>query len=152
MSRIVQRHLWLPPIYYPKNMSSIPYKGKRFRYSSVLRPALGSTQPRIQRIWGSVPSGVQRMRSEADHLPPSSADGRNTWSCTSTPLYVFIAWCLITTAFTTAGISRRRPELEPRSCGICGWQSGTPSTSVSPANSHSDCSTFIIIYHSGLVQ
>jgi hypothetical protein len=43
-----------------------------------------------------------------------------------------------------------------RSCGICGGQSGTegrfsPSTSVSPANSHStDCST--LIQHPGLVQ
>jgi hypothetical protein len=33
------------------------------------------------------------------------------------------------------------------------WGSFSPSTSVSPANSHStDCSTFIIIYHPGLAQ
>jgi hypothetical protein len=33
------------------------------------------------------------------------------------------------------------------------WGRFSPSTSVSPANSHSiDCSTFIIIYHPGLVQ
>jgi hypothetical protein len=34
------------------------------------------------------------------------------------------------------------------------WQWGrfSPSTSVSPANSHSDCSTLILMYHPGLVQ
>jgi hypothetical protein len=48
-----------------------------------------------------------------------------------------------------------RVRAQVRSCGICGGQSGrfSPSTSVSPANSHStDCSTIIIIYHPGLVQ
>jgi hypothetical protein len=35
----------------------------------------------------------------------------------------------------------------------CHWGRFYPSTSVSPANSHStDCSTLIIIYHPGLVQ
>jgi hypothetical protein len=52
--------------------------------------------------------------------------------------------------------SAARSRAQFRPCGICGVQSGTeasPSTSVSPANSHStDCSTLIIIYHPGLVQ
>jgi hypothetical protein len=54
--------------------------------------------------------------------------------------------------------SAARVRAQVRSCGIRGGQSGTgadfsPSTSASPAKSHStDYSTFIIIYHLGLVQ
>jgi hypothetical protein len=55
-----------------------------------------------------------------------------------------------------------RVRAQVRSCGICGgqkwhWDRFSPSTSVSPGNSHStDCSTFIIIiiiiHHPGRVQ
>jgi len=31
---------------------------------------------------------------EVDHLPPSRADVKNSWSYTSTSPYVFMAWCL----------------------------------------------------------
>jgi hypothetical protein len=58
-----------------------------------------------------------------------------------------------------AGFPPLRPEFEPKS-GHVGFVVDkvalgrfSPSTSVSPANSHStDCSTFIVIYHPGLVQ
>jgi hypothetical protein len=33
--------------------------------------------------------------NKADHLPPSSAEVKNAWSCTSIPQYVFMAWCLV---------------------------------------------------------
>jgi len=39
--------------------------------------------------------GVKRPGREADHSPPSSAEVKNAWSCTSTPPYVFTAWCLV---------------------------------------------------------
>jgi hypothetical protein len=32
---------------------------------------------------------------EVDHSPPSSAEVRNSWSCISTPHYVFMTWCLV---------------------------------------------------------
>jgi hypothetical protein len=35
---------------------------------------------------------VQRPRREASHSPPSNAEIKNAWSCTSTPPYVFMAW------------------------------------------------------------
>jgi hypothetical protein len=38
---------------------------------------------------GSFPGG------KADHSSPSSAEVKNAWSCTSTPPYVFMAWCLV---------------------------------------------------------
>jgi hypothetical protein len=33
--------------------------------------------------------------SEADHLPPSSAENKNAWSYTSTPQYAFMALCSV---------------------------------------------------------
>jgi len=37
---------------------------------------------------------VKRPGREADHSPPSDAEV-NAWSYTSTPPYVFMAWCLV---------------------------------------------------------
>jgi hypothetical protein len=43
-----------------------------------------------------VPSlGVKQQVHEADHPPPSSTVVKNMWSYTSTPLYAFMAWCLV---------------------------------------------------------
>jgi hypothetical protein len=36
-----------------------------------------------------------RPKREADHSPPSGAEVKNVWSYTSTPQYVFMAWCLL---------------------------------------------------------
>jgi hypothetical protein len=41
---------------------------------------------------GSFPGG-KAAGHEADHSPPSSAEVKNAWSYTSTPQYVFMAWC-----------------------------------------------------------
>jgi len=41
------------------------------------------------------PRRVKRLGREADHSPPSSAEVKNGWSCTSTPPYVFLAWRLV---------------------------------------------------------
>jgi hypothetical protein len=43
---------------------------------------------------GSFP-GVKRPGREADNSPPSSAEVKNARSYTSTPQYVFVAWCLV---------------------------------------------------------
>jgi hypothetical protein len=43
---------------------------------------------------GSSP-GVKRPKREADHSPPTSAEVKKTWIYTSTPPYVFMAYCLI---------------------------------------------------------
>jgi hypothetical protein len=55
-------------------------------FSTASRPALGPTQPPIQ--W--VPE-VKRQGREADQTPPSSAEAKNEWICTSIPQYVFMA-------------------------------------------------------------
>jgi hypothetical protein len=39
--------------------------------------------------------GVKQPGREADHKHPSNAEVKNVWSYTSTPQYVFVAWCLV---------------------------------------------------------
>jgi len=56
----------------------------------VSRPALGATQHLIQWI-----PGVKQPGRESDRSSLSSAEVKNAWSYTSTPLYVFKAWCLV---------------------------------------------------------
>jgi hypothetical protein len=55
----------------------------------------GTTQPPIQWVPGGLSLGVKRPGREAGHSPPSSAEVKNAWSYTSTPQYVFMAWCLV---------------------------------------------------------
>jgi hypothetical protein len=43
---------------------------------------------------GSFP-GSKVAGREVDYSPPSSAEVENAWSYTSTPQYVFMAWCLV---------------------------------------------------------
>jgi hypothetical protein len=66
-----------------------------FLFTTASRTALGPTQPPIQWVPGALSLGVKRPGHEADHSPPSSAEVKDEWSCTSTLLYVFMAWCLI---------------------------------------------------------
>jgi hypothetical protein len=64
-------------------------------FTTVSRTALGPTQPTTQWVPGAISLGVKRPGCEADHSPPSSAEVKNAWSYTSTPQYVFMAWCLV---------------------------------------------------------
>jgi hypothetical protein len=58
------------------------------------RRALGFAQPPMQCVPESLSLEVKRPGCEADHSPSSSAEVKNAWSYTSTPRYVFMAWCL----------------------------------------------------------
>jgi hypothetical protein len=64
---------------------------KNFHFSTSSRPALGPTQPLIQWVPGALSPGVKRQRRETDHSPPTSAEVKKIWICTSTPLYAFMA-------------------------------------------------------------
>jgi len=59
--------------------------------STVFREALGHTQP-IQLVVLQVLSwygGIKQLRCEGDNSPPSSAEVKNEWSCTSIPPCIF---------------------------------------------------------------
>jgi hypothetical protein len=66
-----------------------------FPFTTVSRTALGPTQPPIQWVPGALSLGVKRPGRRADHSPPSIAEVKNACSYTSTPQYVFMAWCLV---------------------------------------------------------
>jgi hypothetical protein len=75
----------------PRVQSSSPGKGKNFLPSTSSRPVLGPTQPPVQWETRALSLGVKRPRREADHLPPSSTEVKNTWIYISTSPYVFVA-------------------------------------------------------------
>jgi hypothetical protein len=56
-----------------------------------LRPTLSP----IQRILGAISLGKKLSGWEADHSPLSSVKVENAWRYISTPLHIFMAWCLI---------------------------------------------------------
>jgi hypothetical protein len=66
-----------------------------FLFTTASETAVGPTQPPIQWVPGALSLGVKWPRREADHSALSSADVNNAWSYTSTPQYVFMAWCLV---------------------------------------------------------
>jgi hypothetical protein len=74
----------------PKGRSSSPDSVKNFLFSTSSRPALGSTQPRIQWEPGALSPGIKRPGRKTDHSTPTSAEVRKMWICTSTPPYVFM--------------------------------------------------------------
>jgi len=68
---------------------SIPGRGNNGIFLSSLppyRPALRPTQPPIQRVPAALSPGVKQPVREADHPLLSSAEDKNAWSYTSTPV------------------------------------------------------------------
>jgi hypothetical protein len=55
-----------------------------FLFATASRPALGPADSPVQWVPGLFSPGVRRPEREADHSPPSSAEVRNAWRCTST--------------------------------------------------------------------
>jgi hypothetical protein len=62
----------------------VPKEVKNFLFSTSSRLTLGSTQPPIQWIPGSLYPGVKRQGREADHSP-TIAEVKIIWIYTSTP-------------------------------------------------------------------
>jgi hypothetical protein len=64
-------------------------------FTTTSRTDLRPTQPPIQWVPEALSLGVKRPEREADNSAPSSAEVKSAYSYTSTPLYVFMAWCLV---------------------------------------------------------
>jgi hypothetical protein len=89
------------------------------------RLAVEPTQPPIQWI-----PGVKRPGFEPDYSPPTSAEVKKMWIYTSTPPYVFMAWCLISYAqgqfyftFTISSVIHNDAELTIHSEDMARYQS-----------------------------
>jgi hypothetical protein len=59
-----------------------------FLFTTESIPTLGPTQPPIQSVSDSLSLEIKRQLHEADHSLPSSAEVKNTWIYTSTPIRV----------------------------------------------------------------
>jgi hypothetical protein len=59
-------------------------------FSTLSRAARGPTQIPIQWVPGALSVGVKWPGHEAHHSPPTSAEVKKMWICTSTPSYVFM--------------------------------------------------------------
>jgi hypothetical protein len=71
---------------------SKPWQGQEIALvSKVSRQGLGPSQ----RVQEATSEGINRPGREANHSPPSSAEVKNARNYTSTPPYVFMAWCSI---------------------------------------------------------
>jgi hypothetical protein len=68
-----------------------PGRVNNFHFSISSRPALGFTQPPMQRVAGSLPPGVKRPGREANDSTPTSAEVKKMWIYTTTPPYAFMA-------------------------------------------------------------
>jgi hypothetical protein len=77
-----------------RDRSSSPDSVKNFHFSILSRPAMGSTQPPVQRVLGVLSLGVRRQGREADRSPRSNVEVKQTWMYPSTHPYS-MAQCLI---------------------------------------------------------
>jgi hypothetical protein len=82
-------------LYYWGSRVRFPVGAGNFLFTAASRTALGPTQTPIEWVRGALSLCVKRPGRETDHSPPSSAEVKNAWSYTSTPQYVFMAWCLV---------------------------------------------------------
>jgi hypothetical protein len=91
-----------------------------FLYAAASRPAVGTTQPPIQWVSEALSLGVKQSGCEADYSPPSGAEIKNVWNYSSTPIHVFLNWCLIKhTDNNTLLASRESTEVgTPRAYGL----------------------------------
>lgn len=84
-TRVVKSVLWLR--WSVDDPELISQQGQEFFLcSKTSRQALGSIQPLIQWITGTLSSGIKRPGRQVFHSPPSTFKVKNRRSCTSTPL------------------------------------------------------------------
>jgi len=123
---------------------------------AVSKPVLGRTQPLIKCVPGAPSPGVNRPKREAEHSPPSIGDVRNTWSYTSTPPYVFMAWCLIKHRIRRLHriawyLVKHRNNFAL--CFTCFWDAGEILLGLTVPGSFTDevtCPLFVGVLHSKL--
>jgi hypothetical protein len=65
-----------------------------FLFSTAFRPTLGVNPASYPMRTGALFRRIKWLKREADHSP-TSAEDKNAWRSTSTPRYVFMAWCLV---------------------------------------------------------
>jgi hypothetical protein len=64
-------------------------------FATASRPSLEPTQPTVHLVPGVLSLRAKRPNRETHHSRASSTEVKITWIYTSSPPYVFIAWCLV---------------------------------------------------------
>jgi hypothetical protein len=59
------------------------------------RRIFGPKRKEVTGGWRNMCNDELNYVTHRQHSPPSSSEVKNAWSCTSTPQYVYIVWCLI---------------------------------------------------------
>jgi hypothetical protein len=84
---------------FTHNLLSIEFEPRYVQEFSLLKVVkTGSgTHPASYTIgsWGAISVGIKRPESEAEHSLPTNVDVRKRRIHAFTPLYAFVAWCLI---------------------------------------------------------
>jgi len=78
---------------YFKN-GTVPAGARNFYFYHRVQTGSGAHAASYPMVTGSPYRGEKRPGRESDHSSPCSAKVKNAWSCTSTLLYFFMAWCL----------------------------------------------------------
>jgi hypothetical protein len=76
----------------PTGRSSSPDRVKNVLSSIFSRPSLGSTQPSIQWVLGTLSPGVKRQGREADYSPLTSSEVKRMWTYCIYPLPHTPSW------------------------------------------------------------
>jgi hypothetical protein len=66
-----------------------------FSLLHCIQPCSGAYPPIPNGYWELFPWGRMWPKHEADHSTSPSVKVKNAWHYTSTPLYIFVAWCLV---------------------------------------------------------
>jgi len=75
-----------------EDYGSIFDKGREFLPCRRIQTGSGPTKPPTKWVPGASSRAIKRLGRETAHSPPSSAEVKNSWSYTSIPPYVFVAW------------------------------------------------------------
>jgi antirestriction protein ArdC len=77
-----------------------------FLFATWSRPFLEPTESPIQWVPAVLTPRVKRSWRKANHPPPSGVEVKNTWSYTSIPTYIFMAWCSVKQCVHLNGVVR----------------------------------------------
>jgi hypothetical protein len=88
-----------------------------FLFTTAPRPALGLIQSPIQWVTGALLMRVKRLRREADHSPPSSAEDKSAWSYVGSIPRITVYECVLEGSWMKAVVmllARCRPRSSHR--------------------------------------
>jgi len=78
---------------------------KQYFFFTACTATVGLTRPSSEWIRVALFPGLKRWEHEADHLLPSGAEFRNTWTRATISTYIFLVLCFVTHGNNLTGAS-----------------------------------------------